>query len=87
ALVSIYIMRRFLIHSIPDKFGTIGSYTLTKDSFILLLLAFFMAVVARNMIWPPNGGEAEKATPYPLILLQSVAIGLFTGLVGAGGGF
>jgi uncharacterized membrane protein YfcA len=88
ALVSIYVMRRFLIHSIPDHFGTIGSYILTKDSFILLLLSFFMGVVAKGMIWPDQKENGEfKVTPYWWILIQSVLIGLFTGLVGAGGGF
>jgi len=52
ALVAIYIMRRLLIHSIPDTFFKLSTFTLTKNSFILLLLAFFMALVARNMIVP-----------------------------------
>lgn len=89
AIISIYVMRRFLVHSIPDVFFTIGTYQLTKNSFILLLLAFFMAMVARNMIRPasPKADDAVHTTNYPLILIQSILIGLFTGLVGAGGGF
>ena len=88
ALISIYVMRRFFIHSIPRVFFTIHGYTLTKDSFILLLLAFFMALVARNMISTPKPKDEDVAKiPYIIILLQSIAIGLFTGLVGAGGGF
>jgi hypothetical protein len=88
ALISIYIMRRFLIHSIPDVFFTLHGFVLTKNSFILLILAFFMIVVAKNMISPSKpSGEAAKPAPYILILLQSILIGLFTGLVGAGGGF
>jgi hypothetical protein len=88
ALVAIYIMRRLLIHSIPDTFFKLSTFTLTKNSFILLLLAFFMALVARNMIVPQvSKSENVAAIPYPLILIQSILIGLFTGLVGAGGGF
>ena len=88
ALISIYIMRRFLIHSIPNVFIAVQGYQLTKDTFILLLLAFFMAMVGRNMISaakPSNKGI--KKTPYISILIQSIVIGLFTGMVGAGGGF
>ena len=88
ALISIYIMRRFLIHSIPKVFFTIQGYQLTKDSFIMLLLAFFMAMVARNMIYASKPSNKEiKSTSYILILIQSILIGLFTGMVGAGGGF
>jgi uncharacterized membrane protein YfcA len=88
ALISIYIMRRFLIHSIPSVFFTIDGYKLTKDSFILLLLAFFMAMVARNMIYAAKPTDKEiRHTPYIIILMQSIFIGLFTGMVGAGGGF
>jgi uncharacterized membrane protein YfcA len=88
ALISIYIMRRFLIHSIPNVFFTVHGFVMTKNSFILLLLAFFMVLVARNMIVAakPKTDEPEPA-PYLLILIQSILIGLFTGLVGAGGGF
>lgn len=88
ALISIYIMRRFLIHSIPTVFFILGGHRLTKDTFILLLLAFFMAMVARNMIYASKPSDKEiKKTPYIIILLQSIGIGLFTGMVGAGGGF
>jgi len=88
ALVAIYIMRRYLIHSIPNVFFSIGGHQLTKDTFILLLLAFFMAMVARNMIYAskPSAKDTKKV-PYISIFIQSVCIGLFTGMVGAGGGF
>jgi hypothetical protein len=88
ALISIYVMRRFLIHSIPATFFSIYGFKLTKDTFILLLLAFFMAMVARNMIIAAKPDKTDaKQTPYISILLQSIFIGLFTGMVGAGGGF
>lgn len=88
ALISIYIMRRFLIHSIPATFFTLYGFKLTKDTFILLLLAFFMAMVARNMISAAKPDKKEvKQTPYISVLFQSIFIGLFTGMVGAGGGF
>jgi hypothetical protein len=88
ALISIYVMRRFLIHSIPNVFFSLGGHQLTKDTFILLLLAFFMAMVARNMIYASKPSDKEiKKTPYISILIQSIMIGLFTGMVGAGGGF
>ena len=88
ALISIYVMRRYFIHSIPKVFLTIGEYQLTKDSFILLLLAFFMGMVARNMILASRPIDKEiKSTHYGIIVIQSICIGLFTGMVGAGGGF
>jgi uncharacterized protein len=88
AIISIYVMRRFLIHSIPKVFFSFYGFTLTKDTFILLLLAFFMAMVARNMISAARPSSVpRKQVSYPSILIQSVFIGLFTGMVGAGGGF
>ena len=88
ALTATYIMRRYFIHSIPDVFFKMHGFVLTKDTFILLLLAFFMGMVARNMIYGPKPNAQEiKSTPYISILIQSIFIGLFTGMVGAGGGF
>jgi len=89
ALIAIYIMRRFLVHSIPSVFFNYHGYILTKDLFILLLLAFFMTMVARNMICASRPDSTKKVVhvPYIFILFQSILIGLFTGMVGAGGGF
>jgi uncharacterized membrane protein YfcA len=88
ALISLYVMRRYLIHAIPDTLFTIQGYKLTKDAFILLLLAFFMGMVARNMIFGATPAKKEiKKTPYISVFFQSVFIGLFMGTVGGGGGF
>jgi uncharacterized membrane protein YfcA len=88
AVISMYVMRRYLIHSIPTVFLTIGGHQLTKDTSILLLLAFFMAMVARNMIFAARPGKKEtRKSNYILVLLESMFIGLFMGTVGGGGGF
>jgi uncharacterized protein len=88
AIAAIYITRRYLIHRLPAVFFTLGSYTVTKDIFILLLLAFFMLLVARSMIRQPKATDAPvEPVHFGLIILQSLVIGVFIGLTGAGGGF
>ena len=92
AIVAVYLTRRFFFPAIPDPvFGT-GSFVLGKDTGVMILFAAFMLAAAASMM---RGGHdpAVQAAPrqaalnYPLIVVMGFTVGVFTGMVGAGGGF
>jgi uncharacterized membrane protein YfcA len=70
---------------------TFDNFVLTKNGFLLLLFGILMVVAAYSMI-KKRTEQSETIAPkqvfnYPLILLEGALVGMFTGLVGAGGGF
>lgn len=67
--------------------GRIGAYL---DGTLLLLLFAAMMVLTAVAMWQGRRGRSPGAAAkrsIPRLLLQGLAVGSFTGLVGAGGGF
>lgn len=91
AFIVVYLTRRFLIPIIPEHLFTIGSLEITRDIGIMVFFALLMLAASYSMIAGKNDGEnGENGTisyNYPLIILEGIAVGLATGIVGAGGGF
>jgi len=92
SVISIFLTRKFLLHAIPDQFGHIGSFVISKNALLMILLAVLMIVAAWSMLrkTPSIRVDREKANQeyrYFLIFQQGVVIGALVGLVGAGGGF
>ncbi|MTI22306.1 sulfite exporter TauE/SafE family protein [Fulvivirga sp. RKSG066] len=94
AFIAVYLTRRYLVPSLPDLWFSVGTFTLTKDTGILLIFAALMVFASISMIRnnrKENGGAAESdSSPkfnYPMIILEGVVVGALTGMVGAGGGF
>lgn len=90
AIVSVYLTRHYLIPIIPNEIFTIQDFSLTKNSFLLLLFAVLMLLASYSMIKKTakkEQGNEEIRYNYPLILIEGLVVGLLTGLVGAGGGF
>lgn len=87
-----FLARRLLVPAIPENIFTINSYTLTKDTAILIFFSIIMLLASYSMI---KGRKADikayidknKAWNIPLIVACSFLIGIITGVVGAGGGF
>jgi uncharacterized protein len=91
AVVAVYLTRAHLVPLIPDIILETASFTLTRSTFLMLLFAVLMLLAARGMI---VGKKATSpTTPLPtwkkiaVILTEGLAVGVLTGLVGAGGGF
>jgi uncharacterized membrane protein YfcA len=89
SLLSVFIIRRFVLPLIPDYLFSIGSIVITKGVFLMVLFALLMLAAAVSMIRPnkiasaPVHGQSSTA----LLMLQGFLIGAITGLLGAGGGF
>jgi len=90
AIISVYSVRKFLVPAIPDTIMTIGTVTVTKSLFVMVLFATLMLLASISMIRKPKKKEEEKSDThynYLIILAEGLLVGGITGLVGAGGGF
>jgi uncharacterized membrane protein YfcA len=76
--------------------GMMGAYGGARiaafvDGGVLLLLFATMMALTASAMWRGRGGSASDSDPRPgsrrKLVLQGGTVGLFTGLVGAGGGF
>ncbi|MBL4693578.1 MAG: sulfite exporter TauE/SafE family protein [Magnetovibrio sp.] len=93
SFVGVYMMRRFGIPALPETIFTVGSYTIDKATFIMLVFGAVMLATAYSMIRksspkPEHTQESlAEGYPYVLIAAEGLIVGAVTGLVGAGGGF
>ena len=90
AFISVYITRKYVVPAIPDPIFSWQEFTLTKNIAIMVFFAIIMLMASISMIRSTTQ-EKEVAVKrqfnYPLIIVEGAAIGLVTGIVGAGGGF
>lgn len=89
AFITVYLTRKFIIPAIPPELFSIGSLTVSKDMFIMVLFALLMLAASVSMIKPGKNNEVkgEIIFNYPMIIIEGTVVGFLTGLVGAGGGF
>ncbi len=91
SVVGVYLSRRFLLPSIPQKLGSLLGYEITRDGLIMLIFSGLMLSAALLMIRgkKPEKSPTEKAQqPNRLIAAgEGLIVGGITGMVGAGGGF
>ena len=91
SIFSIFFTRSFLLPLIPDSIFEIGDFILTKNVFLLLIFAGLMIIASYKMIRKNKISEikninSERKNTF-LAAGQGSAVGVLTGLVGAGGGF
>ncbi len=93
SVLSVYITRKTIVPALPKNLFTVGELIITKDIFVMLLFAIFMAIAAVMMILgrkdleKTSGANQDKTVNYPIVAIEGLLLGLFTGMVGAGGGF
>lgn len=91
SIISVFTTRALIVPAIPKEIFTMGTFTLTKDLFLMLLFAVIMIIASYSMIKKNNKNISEEPQKqkfnYPLIIIEGTLVGLITGLVGAGGGF
>ncbi len=91
SIISVFLTRAYIIPAIPQEIFSIGNFTVTKSILLMLLFAVLMIFASYSMIKKDkpiteNTPQKQKFN-YPLILIEGIAVGMLTGLVGAGGGF
>jgi len=87
--ITVFLIRRFVLPSLPTSF-TLGSLHVSLDSLLLILFAAVMIASAASMIWYKHAEKPDNqsSTPsYPHMIATACAVGVLTGVVGAGGGF
>ena len=90
AFTAVYVTRRFIVPAIPEELFSVHNYIVTKDVSIMVFFAVIMLLASFSMIRSGHKGIEGKSIKhfnYPLILIEGAAIGMVTGIVGAGGGF
>ena len=92
SITTVFLTRKFLIPIIPKNIGTVGSFKITQSIAIMVLFAILMVIASLSMIRSRkdktiDNTAGDKKINLPKLLSYGIAIGLATGLLGAGGGF
>ncbi|HVW96240.1 MAG TPA: sulfite exporter TauE/SafE family protein [Mucilaginibacter sp.] len=92
SISTVFLTRKFIIPSIPEHIARIGAFDLTGNILTMVLFAVLMITAATTMIRNGEKNETvaiseEKKLNIPRLLLYGIAIGMATGILGAGGGF
>lgn len=90
SILTVFAVRKFVVPFIPDPLFSVGSFTVSKPLFIMVLFAILMVIAAVSMIRSSQKKLAvaeEIKYNYLLIFGEGLLVGGITGLVGAGGGF
>ncbi|MGN6396596.1 MAG: sulfite exporter TauE/SafE family protein [Mucilaginibacter sp.] len=91
SITTVFMTRRFIIPAIPKHIAWVGSFELTENILTMVLFAILMIWAARAMIRSGENKEAaagkDKKLNIPKLMGYGIAIGLATGILGAGGGF
>ena len=92
AVVSVWLVRRFVVPALPSVFFTVGDWVFTRRMGVFGLFAILMFWAAYSMLSNRKKSFQKKAVKptsyyYFWVLSEGVFVGFLTGLVGAGGGF
>ena len=88
SVFSIVFVRKIILPHLPENLINIGDIHIPKNLFILVLFAVLMLFSSIKMIVGNPKIETQTKSPqYPLLITQGIAVGMITGMIGAGGGF
>lgn len=88
SVIMVFVTRRIIFPMIPEIIFQGGNYTLKKDSFLLVLFAVMLVLVAYRMISSPVLKQHdEKGVAIVMSIIVGLIVGMLTGLLGIGGGF
>lgn len=90
SIVTVLLIRKFLLPVIPEHLCSIGTFIITKSLATMILFAIVMIYASLQMInkqhLPPENGK-PPSIHLGKALLRGVQVGVITGILGAGGGF
>lgn len=91
SVATVFLTRKYLVPSIPKTIVRIGSLTITEALLTMILFAVLMLLASISMIRNKKAAIEEKecrdCVRFGKLVVYGIAIGLVTGLLGAGGGF
>lgn len=90
AVLGVLLSRRVILPLLPDELFQIFDYVISRRMFVFGLFASLMLIAVYTMFYKSKI-ELEQTTSkvkfHPLLLTEGMFLGIFMGLVGAGGGF
>lgn len=89
SVATVLLTRKFLLPEIPENLLVTAGFVWTKDLLLLLLFSVLMVLASASMI-RKSAARAHTSgdkVSYLRVLVQGAAVGMVTGLIGAGGGF
>src|SRR5690554_3712370 len=87
SVVTVFMVRKYLLPAIPDILFQLGAITVTKSTAIMVFFAALMLVASVSMILGHRERPTDAPASLPKLLAFGAGVGLVTGLLGAGGGF
>ncbi len=88
SVFSVIFVRKIILPHLPENLINIGSLHIAKHVFILVMFAVLMLFSSLKMIFGNKKIETKTDSPqYHLLVTQGIAVGMITGMIGAGGGF
>ena len=70
SLISVYITRKYIVHTIPEIIIQNSYFTITKDLFLMVLFAVVMFFAALSMLKTPTSEIVENKTNIFIIIFQ-----------------
>lgn len=86
SLITVYLIRKFLIPSVPEVVYQQGDFIIHKGQAMLVLFALLMIAAAIGILKPQEIRRPVLPQTQGLVLL-GIVVGIVSGLLGAGGGF
>jgi uncharacterized protein len=86
SFIAVYLTRRFIVPLIPSTLIE-EPFLVTKSDFLMVFFAIIMVLAAISMLKKKTTTETTGNISVFTLLIQTFAIGIIIGLVGAGGGF
>jgi uncharacterized protein len=92
SISTVFLTRKFIIPLVPENIATISGFHITASIATMVLFAILMIAAAISMIKSriqktDNTKDTRNKVSTGKLLVYGVAIGIVTGLLGAGGGF
>jgi uncharacterized membrane protein YfcA len=89
--LAVLFAQRYVLEWIPENLYEGDSFTITKGMGIMVLFAIIMVLASYSMIKGrkdrPEDENQQIKYNYPMIVVEGLAYGFVTGIIGAGGGF
>jgi len=86
-LLGVFTSRALIVPSLPQVILSTESLQISKDNLILAVFAIMMILASYSMIFGRNVQTNQKPLSHFKLALLGFTVGVFTGFVGAGGGF
>lgn len=87
SLVSLLMVRKFVVPNIPDSLFFIQDFEITKNFLIMVVFALLMIAASTSMIKKTKPQAHNITINYTRLAVIGFFVGLVTGFLGAGGGF